>query len=173
MSLLNLTPQSPKWEVSNQVEEFLKGLGLSILNRDFERPWGGFFVIDENQIKSFASTFFEEVNLTAQQLDMKLSPKILVVSPGARLSWQYHHRRAELWNLIAGKAGIVRSQTDAEGKQESMQIHQIVSLSQGERHRLVGLDNWGVVAEIWMHTDPTHPSDESDIVRLSDDYSRT
>jgi hypothetical protein len=26
-------------------------------------------------------------------------------------------------------------------------------LQQGERHRLVGLEEWGVVAEIWQHTD--------------------
>jgi hypothetical protein len=40
------------------------------------------------------------------------------------------------------------------------------------RHRLVGLDNWGVVTEIWQHTDVEHPSDESDIVRLQDDFGR-
>jgi quercetin dioxygenase-like cupin family protein len=41
-----------------------------------------------------------------------------------------------------------------------------------ERHRLVGLSNFGVVAEIWIHTDLNNPSDEQDIVRLQDDYSR-
>jgi hypothetical protein len=42
-----------------------------------------------------------------------------------------------------------------------------------QRHRLVGLDRPAVVAEIWSHTDPKHPSDEEDIVRLEDDFSRT
>ena len=46
-------------------------------------------------------------------------------------------------------------------------------MEMGERHRLVGLENWGVVAEFWQHTDPDHPSDEDDIVRVQDDYKRS
>jgi hypothetical protein len=37
---------------------------------------------------------------------------------------------------------------------------------------LIGLEGWGVVAEFWQHTDPDYPSDEDDIVRVQDDYSR-
>lgn len=29
-----------------------------------------------------------------------------------------------------------------------------------------------IVAEIWQHTDLEHPSDETDIVRLADDWKR-
>ena len=47
------------------------------------------------------------------------------------------------------------------------------SFDNKERHRLVGLDKIGVVAEIWIHTDLNNPSDENDIVRISDDYKRT
>ena len=39
-------------------------------------------------------------------------------------------------------------------------------------HRLVGLSNWGIIAEIWQHTDPEKPSDEEDIVRVQDDFGR-
>lgn len=46
------------------------------------------------------------------------------------------------------------------------------SLEKGERHRLIGTKTWGVVAEIWMHSDSENPSDEDNIVRLQDDYSR-
>jgi hypothetical protein len=53
-----------------------------------------------------------------------------------------------------------------------MVLGEVVSLARGERHRLIGTDNWGVVAEIWIHTEPENPSDESDIIRLQDDYSR-
>lgn len=173
MSLLNLNAQRTKAEVSTQVEAYLTKMGLRIQDRDFLRPWGGFFVIDEDQIRKFKDLFFGEIALTEEQYKMKLSPKILVVSPAARLSWQYHHRRAELWKLIAGKAGVVRSLSDEEGDTQQLEIGEAISLTQGERHRLVGLENWGVVAEIWMHTDPAHPSDESDIVRVSDDYSRS
>ena len=47
-----------------------------------------------------------------------------------------------------------------------------VVLQQGERHRLIGLEDWGVVAEFWQHTDAESPSNEDDIVRLQDDYAR-
>ena len=45
-------------------------------------------------------------------------------------------------------------------------------LKKGERHRLSGLDSWGIVAEIWQHTDAESPSNEDDIVRLEDDFNR-
>jgi mannose-6-phosphate isomerase len=50
---------------------------------------------------------------------------------------------------------------------------EILRLEFGERHRLIGLETWGVVAEIWQHIDAAPPSDELDIVRVADDYDRT
>tara|TARA_B100000795_G_scaffold265733_1_gene247955 strand:- start:90 stop:260 length:171 start_codon:yes stop_codon:yes gene_type:complete len=47
-----------------------------------------------------------------------------------------------------------------------------IVLQQGERHRLIGLDDYSVVAEIWQHTDANHPSDEDDIIRVQDDFGR-
>ncbi len=47
-----------------------------------------------------------------------------------------------------------------------------ITLQQGERHRLVGSDGWGIIAEIWQHTDAANPSDENDIVRVQDDFGR-
>lgn len=173
MSIIGIDPGLSKDQVFLKVEEFLKNKGFRISQIDKTRPWGGFFVLDESQIRAFRENFFEEVHLSEEQLEQKLSPKFLLVAPSARLSWQYHFRRAELWKLIEGEAGIVRSDTDQENPQESMEIGQTVSLKQGERHRLVGLDNWGIVAEIWMHVDPDNPSNEEDIVRVSDDYSRS
>ena len=46
----------------------------------------------------------------------KLSPKILIVKPGARLSWQYHNRRAEIWQVYKGSAGIIRNDSDIENE---------------------------------------------------------
>jgi hypothetical protein len=68
--------------------------------------------------------------------------------------------------------GIVRSVTDDEGAVESFAAGETIVLEKGERHRLIGLESWGVVAEFWQHTDPDYPSDEDDIVRVQDDYSR-
>jgi hypothetical protein len=50
---------------------------------------------------------------------------------------------------------------------------EVLRLELGERHRLIGLETSGVVAEIWQHTDAASPSDERDIVRVADDYDRT
>ena len=47
-----------------------------------------------------------------------------------------------------------------------------IKLAVGERHRLIGLNNYAVVAEIWQHTDKNFPSNEDDIIRLKDDYGR-
>ncbi len=172
MEAIEITPELTKSEVFVKVRDFLEKKGLKISKVDHERPWGGFFVLDETQIKEFKDEFFAEVDLSEDQMKQKLSPKFLLVASGARLSWQYHFRRAELWKLIAGKAGIVRSLTDEEGDVAAMEPGKTVSLSKGERHRLVGTENWGIVAEIWMHADPSNPSDEEDIVRLADDYAR-
>ena len=58
------------------------------------------------------------------------------------------------------------------GFTDAQQLLAKVKLKQGERHRLIGMNGWGVVAEIWQHTDPASPSDEDDIVRLQDDFGR-
>lgn len=147
--------------------------GLRIDRFDFERPWGGFFVIDENQSQLFADLYFEGLDIEPLRISGgKLSPKILLVKPESRLSWQFHHRRAETWRVIQGPVGVIRSNSDEEGQMITMSTGEVVVLHNGERHRLVGLENWGVVAEFWQHMDADNPSDEEDIVRLQDDYSR-
>jgi mannose-6-phosphate isomerase len=173
MSINSLLNSDLKSAVFKEVEEYLSNEGFIIINMDQSRPWGGFFVLDESQIEKFQAVYFPDVTLSTDQLSQKLSPKFLVVAPGARLSWQYHHRRSELWQLAFGEAGLIRSQTDEETKLEAMRLNQTISLQTGERHRLVGMGNWGVVAEIWVHSDPSNPSDEDDIVRLADDYARS
>lgn len=151
-----------------QVEDYLQRCGLRITGKDFSRPWGGFFVIDEKQAGMFCELFFPELKIATLQI----SPKVLVVQSGKRLSWQYHQRRAEIWRLIAGTAGVVTSETDVEQDTRQLEIGDLVRLAQGQRHRLTGLDGWGVIAEIWQHTKAEHPSDEDDIVRLQDDFGR-
>ncbi len=95
-----------------------------------------------------------------------------MVAPQKRLSWQYHFRRAEIWKCIGGVVDVMTSETDEEKTLHTLHTGDIIRLKQGERHRLVGRDEWGIVAEIWQHTDETHPSDEDDIVRVQDDFSR-
>lgn len=160
-----------KKQVFLQVAKYLQDAGLSNYTKDDRRPWGGFFVIDEKDTMLFLNTFYPEV---VDQMDMqtKLSPKILIVEKQMRLSWQYHHRRSELWKLICGQAQIVRSSTNLQSTPAPLVLDKIVTLDRRERHRLIGCEDWGVVAEIWKHTDINNPSDEDDIFRLQDDFGR-
>jgi mannose-6-phosphate isomerase len=158
--------------IFKQVAAMLQELSLNIVQEDKSRPWGGFYVIDESQAGAFAQAFFPEEDVEALKMGGKLSPKILMVAPQKRLSWQYHHRRAEIWCCVEGEVAVATSDTDEEVQRRVLQPGDQVRLAQGERHRLIGLHTWGVVAEIWQHTDADHPSDENDIVRLQDDFGR-
>lgn len=158
--------------IFEHVTEYLKIQGLKINKQDSTRPWGGFFVIEETEAEKFINIYFPQLTHTELNISGKLSPKILVVAPDKRLSWQYHHRRAEIWKLIGGAAAVVTSDTDEEKDTRHLGIGDIIQLKQGERHRLIGLESWGILAEIWRHTDAENPSDEDDIVRVQDDFGR-
>ncbi len=155
-----------------KVNDSLQKKGFSITSYDYNRPWGGFFVIDENQAQNFANIYFDGLDVSTLKISGKLSPKILIVAPQQRLSWQYHHRRAEIWKVIEGEAGVIRSNDDKEGELQILHNGDLITLQKGERHRLVGLQDWAVIAEIWQHTDENEPSDEDDIVRVQDDFGR-
>ena len=154
------------------IQNQLETKRFTIVSKDHNRPWGGFFVIAEEQAQEFANQYFDGLDVSTLKRGGALSPKILVVAPNKRLSWQYHHRRAEIWCVIEGQAGVKRSKNDTEGKLEILNIGDTITLQQGERHRLIGLDDYAVIAEIWQHTDANHPSDEDDIVRVQDDFGR-
>ena len=167
-----LTTDTQKTALFQQVAETLKQQGFTIAKQDPTRPWGGFFVIDEDQAQEFANTYFDGLSVDNLRISGKLSPKVLLVAPQQRLSWQYHHRRAEIWQVVQGPVGVATSDTDEQGEVKSYQVGERIILKQGERHRLVGLKDWGVLAEIWQHTDAENPSDEDDIVRVQDDFGR-
>lgn len=164
--------QEDKKRIFSEMEDELKSQGFTIRTQDQTRPWGGFFVIEEDQAQDFADAYFEGTRVDDLRISGKLSPKILIVAPKKRLSWQYHHRRAEIWKVVRGTVGVVTSPTDSEGPMQTLSPGSLITLKQGERHRLVGLNEWGVLAEIWQHTDATQPSDEEDIVRVQDDFGR-
>ena len=156
----------------NEIEDEIKGLGFEIIEKDFERPWGGFLVISEKQAQEFADKFFDGINVENIKIGGKLSPKILVVNPNSKLSWQYHHRRAEIWKVFRGEVGVSRSYDDNQNPLIKLVTGDQIRLKKRERHRLIGLSDFAVIAEMWQHSDPNNPSDENDIVRLSDDYGR-
>ena len=154
------------------IQNQLETKHFTIVSKDHNRPWGGFFVIAEEQAQQFANQYFDGLEVSTLKRGGALSPKIIVVAPGKRLSWQYHHRRAEIWRVIQGQAGVKRSVNDTEGELELLNVGDTITLQQGERHRLIGLNDYAVIAEIWQHTDANHPSDEDDIVRVQDDFGR-
>ena len=155
-----------------KVAEMLQQQGFIIINKDDARPWGGFYVIDESNASKFVQQYFPNENIDDLKITEKISPKILLVAPNKRLSWQYHYRRAEIWKCIEGPIEVATSDTDEQTKKHLLQNGEIIRLKQGERHRLIGLDNWGIIAEIWQHIDVENPSDEDDIVRVQDDFGR-
>jgi len=169
---LELSEQLTHSNIFEKVEAYLFELGLEIHCKDLERPWGGFFVLGEAQAEKFAGLFFPEISFDALLWCNQLCPKILMVKPHKKLSWQYHHRRSEIWKSIYQEVGVVSSLTDEQGDVQVMKKGDLIELDQGERHRLIGLDTWGVVAEIWIHADPNNPSNEDDIIRLDDEFGR-
>ena len=156
----------------NKISEKLKFQNLTIKKKNLNRPWGGFFVIDEKDSQNFSDLYFSSLNTDKLKVSGKLSPKILVIAPNKRLSWQYHHRRSEIWKVTSGEIKVVTSHDDVERNEILLKEGDEIKLAKGERHRIIGTDDYAVVAEIWVHTDKDNPSDEDDIVRVQDDFDR-
>ena len=154
--------------IRNEIESF----GYRIISQDSKRPWGGFLVISENQSQKFSNQFFDGLKIESLQIAEKLSPKILIINANSRLSWQYHLRRAEIWSVYKGSVGIIRSKNDSQNKMEIIDSGNQVKIKQAERHRIIGLKNTAIIAEIWQHTNPKSPSNENDIIRIEDDFGR-
>ncbi len=99
-----------------QIKKEIESFGFKVVSYDFERTWGGFLVIDEIQAQEFSNKFFKGLDVNTLKIGGKLSPKILIVKPEARLSWQYHNRLAEIWQVYKGSAGIIKSDSDVENE---------------------------------------------------------
>ena len=158
--------------VFNKTLEVLSSQKLKVVDKDIERPWGGFLVISEDNAQDFSNIYFHGLNTEKLKISGKLSPKILIIAPNKRLSWQYHHRRSEIWKVVSGEIKVITSHDDVERNEVLLKTGEQIKLYQGERHRIIGTNNYAIVAEIWIHTDNDNPSDENDIVRVQDDFDR-
>jgi mannose-6-phosphate isomerase-like protein (cupin superfamily) len=173
MSFPQIENETSRQVIVGQVRDYLLQQGFAIAELDDTRPWGAFFRIANAQADKFIELFYRDVPVPERARGGERSPKILLVAPLQRLSWQYHDRRGELWRVVNGTVGVYASPSDAQPEQRrALHAGETIELTQGTRHRLAGLDGWGAVAEIWIHTDPAWPSDEDDIHRLQDDYQR-
>lgn len=162
-----------KHEIVEMVRAHLEAQGFAIAQVDAVRPWGAFIRIINAQADKFIAAYFGDTTVPEDAQQGERSPKFLLVAPEHRLSWQYHNRRAELWRATNSDVGVYTSATDAQPDDKIiLRAGEEIELACGTRHRLVGLDTWGAVAEIWIHADPQQLSDENDIVRLQDDYAR-
>lgn len=175
LTTISIDQTKQKSTLVMQVSDEISQAGYRIVEDDTTKPWGAYFRIDGKQADTFISEFFPGVTPAEARLgidDAEISPKILLVSPKQRLSWQYHNRRAERWAFLTPGA-YYKSSSDDQGQVIQAEAGEVVQFDRGERHRLVGADSgYTLVAEIWQHTDKNDPSNEDDIIRLADDYSR-
>lgn len=90
--------------------------------------------------------------------------KRIRVSGGHRLSLQFHHHRAEDWTVISG-SGVVEIDGVAIPVSAGSHVH-IPALA---THRIA---NSGTAALTFIEIQRGAVLDETDIVRLTDDYGR-
>jgi len=158
--------------IFNLVFDELTSQKLYISDKDVERPWGGFFSIDEKDSEIFLDFYFNGNYRKKIPSENKISLKILVIAPNKKLSWQYHKRRSEIWKVYKGSIKVVRSHDNIQRKEIFLNEGDEIKLFKGERHRIIGTNDFAIVAEVWIHTDKNDLSNEDDIVRVEDDFGR-
>ena len=96
-------------------------------------------------------------------LNEKCTVKLVYVEGDKRLSLQYHNNRTEFWKVISGP---IKVQIGDETK--TLQAGDTITIPQKVTHRMIGDGKDAIILEISFGD-----FDESDIVRLQDDYKRS
>ncbi|WP_374434338.1 mannose-1-phosphate guanylyltransferase/mannose-6-phosphate isomerase [Inhella sp.] len=131
-------------EVKAIVERLQKeGRGEQLLHRKVHRPWGWYDGIDHGE---------------------RFQVKRIQVKPGASLSLQMHHHRAEHWIVVSGTAEVT-----VGDKTTLLSENQSTYIPLGEVHRLA---NPGKVPLEIIEVQSGSYLGEDDIVRYSDTYGR-
>lgn len=171
MADIHFSPTDAKEDVIKTISYMLHVQQLQVVEENFTKPWGAYWRIADEDIERFVHFYYpnDPVEITKH---LQQSPKLLVVAPHQRLSWQYHHRRAEVWKILTGPVKTALSESDEQTEPKDYQVGDLIVIPQGTRHRMIGDENWGLWAELWQHTDPLNPSAEEDNVRVQDDYGR-
>jgi mannose-1-phosphate guanylyltransferase/mannose-6-phosphate isomerase len=112
-------------------------------HRKVHRPWGFYDSIDHGE---------------------RFQVKRIVVSPGAQLSLQLHHHRAEHWVVVRGTALVTRGE-----EQFLLSENESTYIPLGTRHRL---ENPGKVPLEIIEIQSGTYLGEDDIVRFNDNYGR-
>jgi mannose-1-phosphate guanylyltransferase / mannose-6-phosphate isomerase len=113
-------------------------------HRRIYRPWGSYDGIVEGE---------------------RWQVKKIVVNPGASLSLQMHHHRAEHWVVVQGTAVV-----EKDGVEELVGENQSTYIPLGAKHRLT---NPGKIAVEMIEVQSGPYLGEDDIVRFEDRYGRT
>jgi mannose-6-phosphate isomerase-like protein (cupin superfamily) len=165
-----------KAEVLQEVKtRLIEAGGYTVEDMDEQKPWGAYYRLGDDDAPGFVEEYFPGRTVDGLGRGGSLSPKFLVFEPGKKLSLQYHERRAEIWRVISGTLLAAVSEDDQEGEWRTYLPGDELSYGAGMRHRAGAPegDEWTVVAEVWQHTDHDNPTDESDIIRLLDDFGRS
>jgi mannose-1-phosphate guanylyltransferase/mannose-6-phosphate isomerase len=132
-------------DVKRVVDELEKaGREHHVHHRKVYRPWGSYESIDTGE---------------------RFQVKRIVVNPGAKLSLQMHHHRAEHWIVVSGTARVV-----CDEKQFLLQENESTFIPLGAKHRL---ENPGKVPLHLIEVQSGTYLGEDDIVRFEDTYGRT
>jgi mannose-1-phosphate guanylyltransferase/mannose-6-phosphate isomerase len=113
------------------------------LHRKVNRPWGWYDSVDEGE---------------------RFKVKRIQVKPGASLSLQMHHHRAEHWIVVKGTAEITNGDQVI-----TLQENQSTYIPQGQMHRLT---NPGKEPLEIIEVQSGSYLGEDDIVRFEDNYGR-
>jgi mannose-1-phosphate guanylyltransferase/mannose-6-phosphate isomerase len=108
------------------------------------RPWGVYTILCEEE---------------------RFKIKRIVITPGKRLSLQYHHHRSEHWVVVRGTAFVA-----IDGKEQFIHEGESVFIPKNARHRL---ENPGKVELEIVEIQGGEYLGEDDIVRLDDDFQRS
>lgn len=114
-----------------------------VLHREVQRPWGCYDSIDNGE---------------------RYQVKRITVKPGASLSLQMHHHRAEHWVVVSGTALV-----QLGDKEQLLTENQSVYIPIGETHRLT---NPGQLPLELIEVQSGSYLGEDDIVRFEDVYKR-
>jgi mannose-6-phosphate isomerase len=95
-------------------------------------------------------------------LNEQCTVKLIYIDGDKRLSSQYHNNRSEFWKVVKGP---VKVQLGDDTK--TLETGESITIPKKTVHRLIGDGTDGIILEI-----STGQFDESDIVRLEDDYKR-
>lgn len=112
-------------------------------HREVHRPWGTYDTVDAGD---------------------RFIVKRIVVKPGAALSLQMHHHRAEHWIVVKGTARVTRGE-DVFLLTENQSTY----ISIGQKHRL---ENPGSIPLEMFEVQSGGYLQEDDIVRFEDVYNR-